>query len=125
MQSLIESRRLKKGDMILWIDNGAKIAVEVVGTYLLRLLSEFRLDLKDCYFIPVASRNLISISVLARDGFEFNFNKDFCFIYLQHKLIAHDLLIDSLYHWHVDVNVNLNEQIVSTIGQKRPKDEIN
>ena len=40
-------------------------------------------------------------------------------------MITWDLLIDSLYHLHVDVNVNLNEQIVSAVGQKRPRDEIN
>ena len=82
MQGLIESRRLREDDIILRIDNRAKIAAEAVGTYPLRLSLEFRLDLKDCYFIPVASWNLISVSVLVQDGFEFNFNKDFCSIYL-------------------------------------------
>ena len=82
MQDLIKSRRLRKGDMILRIDNGAKITAEVIGTYPLRLLLGFRLDLKDCYFIFIASRNLISVSVLAQDGFEFNFNKNFYSIYL-------------------------------------------
>ena len=40
-------------------------------------------------------------------------------------MIAHDLLIDGLYHLHVDANVNLNEQIGSIVGQKRLRDEIN
>ena len=35
------------------------------------------------------------------------------------------LLIDSLYHLYVDANVNLNEQIMSAVGQKRSRDEIN
>ena len=55
MQDLIKSRRLRKGDMILRINNGAKITVEVVGTYSLQLSSKFRLYLKDYYFISVAS----------------------------------------------------------------------
>ena len=55
MQDLIRSRRLRQGDMILQIDNGAKVATEVIETYPLRLLSNFRLDLKDCYFVPIAS----------------------------------------------------------------------
>ena len=33
MQGLIESRRLRKGDMIFQISNGKKIAAETVGTY--------------------------------------------------------------------------------------------
>ena len=65
MQGLIESRRLREGDMILRIDNGAKIAVEAISTYPLRLPSGVRLDLKDYYYISVASQNLISVSVLA------------------------------------------------------------
>ena len=36
-------------------------------------------------------------------------------------MIAHSLLIDSLYH----ANVNLNEQVVSAVGQKRSRDKIN
>ena len=63
--------------------------------------------------------------MLAQKGFKIYFNKDFCFIYLWNKLVARGFLIDSLYHLHVDVNVNLNEQIVSAVGQKRFRDEIN
>ena len=125
MQGLIESRRLREGDMILRVGNGAKVAAETVGTYPLRLPSSVRLNLKDCYYVPVASRNLISVSVLAQEDFEISFNKNFCSIYLRNTLVARDLLIDSLYHLHVDANVNLNEQIVSTVDQKRPRDEIN
>ena len=40
-------------------------------------------------------------------------------------MIAFSLLIDNLYHLHVDTNVNLNEQVVSIIGQKKFKDEFN
>ena len=68
--------------MILRIGNEAKVAAETIGTYPFRLSSEFRLDLKDCYFISVASQNLSSVSVLAQEDFEINFNKFFfLFIY--------------------------------------------
>ena len=82
MQDLIESKRLREGGIIFRVGNGAKITVEVVGTYLLQLLSDFKLDLKDYYFIPIASQNLIFVFVLAQKDFEINFNKDFYFIYL-------------------------------------------
>ena len=65
MQGLMESRRLREGNMILRASNGANVATEVVGTYPLRLPSSIRLDFKDCYYIPVASQNLIFVSVLA------------------------------------------------------------
>ena len=34
-------------------------------------------------------------------------------------------MIDSLYHLYIDANVNLNEQVVSAVSQKRSKDEFN
>ena len=42
MQGLTESRRLREGDMILRVGNGAKVAAEVISTYSLRLPSGFR-----------------------------------------------------------------------------------
>ena len=65
------------------------------------------------------------MSVLAQEDFEISFNKDFYSIYLWNKLVARDLLIDSFYHLHVNANVNLNEQIVNAIDQKRSRDKIN
>ena len=111
--------------MILQIGNRTRIAAEVVGTYPFRLSLGFRLVLKDCYYVSVASQNLIFISVLVQDEFIFNFNKNFCSIYFLNKLIARGLLIDSLYHLHVDMYVNVNEQIMSVIGHKRSRDDIN
>ena len=68
--------------MNLQIDNGSKITIEIVGTYPLRLPSGVRLDLKDHYYVSIASWNLISMSVLAQEGFEIYFNKNFYSIYL-------------------------------------------
>ena len=39
-------------------------------------------------------------------------------------MIVCDLLIDSD-HLHIDTNVNLNDQVVNAINQKRSRDEIN
>ena len=93
-------------------------------TYSLRLSSEFSLILKDCYYIPVASKNLISISILVQYNYNFYFNKGLCIIYLKKKYVACVYLIDGLYHLHVDASINVNEQIVNTVGSKRSKDRI-
>ena len=68
--------------MIPRIDNGAKVTTEAIGTYPLRLPSGVRLDLKDCYYVSVASHNLIFMPVLAQKDFEISFNKGLCSIYL-------------------------------------------
>ena len=104
----------------------AKVAAQAIGSYSLVLPLGFRLVLSDCYFVPGASRNLISVSVLAQEGFEFIFNKDFCSIYLRNKLVAKAILIDSLYHLHADASLNINKKIkVNAIGHKHPRDDLN
>ena len=40
-------------------------------------------------------------------------------------MVACDLLIDSLYHLHVNTNMNINEQVMNIVSQKRSKDKIN
>ena len=64
MQGLEDSRGLRDGDMIFCIGNRARVAVVAVGTYPLRLSSGLDLVLKDCYYVPAASRNLISVLCL-------------------------------------------------------------
>ena len=64
MQGLEESRRLRDGDMILYVGNEARVATVAMGTYPLRLPLGLDLVLRDCYYVPAASRNLISISCL-------------------------------------------------------------
>ena len=65
MQGHEEVRGLRKGKITLRISNGARVAAVAMRTYSLRLSLKFSLLLKDCYYVPVASRNLISISILA------------------------------------------------------------
>ena len=45
-------------------------------------------------------------------------------IYFENKCVARAYLIGVLYYLHVDVSVNLNEQIMSTIGSKRLRDRV-
>ena len=65
MQDLVESRGLREGEMVLHTGNGARVVTVTVGTYPLQLLLDFRLILKDYYYVPVGSKNLISVSMLA------------------------------------------------------------
>ena len=65
MQDLKKVRGLREGEITLWIGNGVRVAAIVVGTYSLRLPSGFSLIIKDCYYVLVASKNLIFISILA------------------------------------------------------------
>ena len=86
----------------------ARVVAVAIETYLLRLSSDFYLDLRDCYYIPNTSKNLISISCLAQDDCEISFNKDYCTIYFKNKIVVRDYLINSLHHLHVDVDESIN-----------------
>ena len=65
MLGLEKSRRLRDGDMILRIENGARVTAVTVETYPLQLSLGLDLVLRDCYYVPAASRNLISVLCLA------------------------------------------------------------
>ena len=105
MQGLEDSRRLRDGEMILCIENGARVATMAVGTYPLRLPSGLDLVLRDCYYVPAASRNLISVSCLAQEGYIISFLKDHCNILYERNKIASGFLIKDLYQLHIDVSI--------------------
>ena len=64
MQDLEKIRRLREGEITLRVGNRAKVTAIAIETYSLRLPLGFSLILKDCYYVPTASRNLIFISML-------------------------------------------------------------
>ena len=101
--------------MILRIGNGARVATVVVETYSLRLPSSLDLVLKDCYYVPTASRNLISISCLALEGYVISFLKDHCNILYERNKIASGFLINDLYQLYVDVSIFNVEQNMNAI----------
>ena len=71
VQGLRSSRSLAKGKVDLRVGNGARVAVLVVGVYDLNLPTGLVFQLKNCYYVPVVSRNIISISCLDVDEFHF------------------------------------------------------
>ncbi|MES7295865.1 C2HC-type zinc finger protein [Cutibacterium acnes] len=78
MQALSNSRRLKQGQVELRVGNGAKVPALAVGTYLLSLPSGLILELNNCYFVPAISRNIISISLLDLEGYDFSVKNKLC-----------------------------------------------
>ena len=71
-------RQLLKAEVDLRVGNGAKIVAVSVGTYVLSLSSGFEMYLNNCYYVPTLSKSLISVSVLAEEGFSFVFDKNRC-----------------------------------------------
>ena len=69
VQGLRSSRSLAKGEVDLRVGNGARVVALAVGVYDLTLPSGLVFQLKNCYYVPVVSINIISVSCLDVDGF--------------------------------------------------------
>ncbi|WJX23766.1 hypothetical protein P8452_12955 [Trifolium repens] len=82
VQDLKESRELAKVEVDLRVGNGARVAALAVGTYDLALPSGLIIQLKNCYYVPAISRNIISVSCLDKFGFSFIIKNNCCYIYL-------------------------------------------
>ena len=61
--------------------NGARLAALAVGVYDLTLPSGLVFQLKNCYYVPAVSRNIISVSYLDVDVFHFIIKNNIFSIY--------------------------------------------
>ena len=91
--------------MILRVENGARVAAIAMEIYSFRLPFGLDLVLKDCYYVPTASRNLISISCLALEGYVISFLKDHCNILYERNKIISNFLVNDLYQLCIDVSI--------------------
>jgi hypothetical protein len=120
MQGLKNPRRLAKGEVDLRVGNKARVAALAVGTYELRLPTGRVLQLNNCYFVPVLSRNLISVSSLCKTGFKFVFEKHGCSFSFKNELFGAGTLCDDLYFVDTIYEVYNIEQPI-----KRKRDDVN
>ena len=81
VQGLGSSRSLAKGKVDLRVGNGARVAALAVGVYDLTLPTGLVFQLKNCYYVPVVSRNIIQVSCLDVDGFHFIIKNNIFSIY--------------------------------------------
>ncbi|KAL0313423.1 UNVERIFIED_CONTAM: hypothetical protein Sradi_5741600 [Sesamum radiatum] len=116
LQVLQRSRKLSKDEMILRLGDGKAVAAEAVGSLSLVVSNHVRIELKDCYFVPSMVKNIISISMLDRDGYKFFINKNY--FYLVHEDVYHTLgtLINGLY-------ILQQSNLIMTAQHKRKMDD--
>ena len=60
-----------KGEVDLIVGNGARVAALEIEDFELTLPSGLVILLKNCYYVPAVSRNIISVSCLDMNGFVF------------------------------------------------------
>ena len=109
VQDLKRSRTLAKGEVDLRVGNGARVAALAIGDYHLALPSSLSLILKDCYFVPSITKNIISISCLDKYGFSFIIKDNCCSIYLNDMFYASVQMVNGLYVLNLDMPIyNIN-----------------
>ena len=77
--------------------NGAKVVALAVGVYDLTLPSGLVFQLKNCYHVPIVSRNIISVSCLDKDGFHFIIKNNIFSIYNAYIFYGNAHLSNGLY----------------------------
>ncbi|XP_056690046.1 uncharacterized protein [Spinacia oleracea] len=97
VQGLKRSRSLSKGEVDLRVGNGARVAALAVGDYSLRLPSGLILELYNCYYVPVITKNIISIPILDSEGFSFQIMNNCCSAYLNGMFYVSAKLSNGLY----------------------------
>ena len=121
MQGLSNSRRLARGEVDLRVGNGAKVAALAVGVYNLILPSGLILVLNNCYFVPSLCKTIISVSKLAKDGYEFVIRNNEFTICKNSIIYGNVLLENGLYV--LDFDHVYNESIYN-VNAKRIKPKV-
>ena len=81
LQDLRVTSRPRKGEIQLRVGNGDSLDVETIGTFCLNLPNSCNIILNDCYFVPGLVRQIISLSVLDREGYCMNIQNGSLYLY--------------------------------------------
>jgi len=96
--------------------DGARAPVEDIRVVSLNLPSGHVLLLKDVVYVPSMRRNLISVSILDKCGYTFEFGNGKLVVYFNSIIVGSEVLYEGLYM------LNLNDMFVnSVIGCKRSR----
>lgn len=81
--------------MSLGVENRAMVIASAIRTFFLKMPSGHVIS--DCLFVLSTVRNIVSVSCLCKDNYEFYFRNEIRNIYHKNKYIAHGTLDNDLY----------------------------
>jgi len=96
---------LTKGEVDLQVGNGEKVVALAIGTYVLTLPSGVLIHLENCYYVPIISKNITSISCLDKFGFSFKIKDKCCSVYLNNILYVNGIMSNGLYLHDLDMSI--------------------
>ncbi|XP_071740502.1 uncharacterized protein [Rutidosis leptorrhynchoides] len=103
-KGFLSKKQLQKGERIIKVGNGDELHVEAIGTLLLFLEGGFNLYLNNTLYVPLMTRNLISVSKLDRFGYVFKFGHNCLEVYFDSHIVGTGSLENDLYKLHLDNN---------------------
>ena len=106
-----------KGEVDLWIGNGAKVATLEQGDYELILPSGLVILLRNCYYVPAMSRNIISISCLDLDSYSFFIENNKITIHRNDIYYGNAILDNGLYILDLNNNKSIYKLISKGLNQ--------
>jgi hypothetical protein len=119
-------RTLPKGEITIRVANGKEADVEAIGELPLEISNDFTLYLDDVLYVSSMRRNLIFVSCLDHDGFDYLFGKRQCLITFNNEVVGHAFRHDKLYLLSIKdyVNVISSENNVNVSSSKNKRKRI-
>jgi hypothetical protein len=107
-------RTLRRGERSIRAANGVEAEVEAIGELPLELNNSFIFCLHNVLYVPPLSRNLISVSYLDDDRYDYQFGNKQYLILFDNKVVGLAFRQDKLYmlSMHENVNVVCNDENV-------------
>ena len=84
------------------LGNGIEVEIEAIGTIRLILDIGFIMDLVDTTYIPLFTRNLISVPKLDSYGYELKFGNNSVSLFYNSCLVRSGTLFGNLYYLNLD-----------------------
>ena len=100
---LPNKRRLAKGEVTICFASISK--VDVIKHRTLPVPSGLVLNLNNCYLVPSLSMNIVSGSLLIRDGYSFKSENNGCSIYMRDMFYGHSPMVNGLFLMNLERNV--------------------
>jgi len=97
LQGCLWSRPPSNTETFIYVGDGNKVSVEVIGSFSLLFKTGCYLDLFETFVAPSVRRNLISIYVLDKYGFPCSFGNNKVSLSNNSKIVGYGSLIDNLY----------------------------
>jgi hypothetical protein len=124
------TRTTQRSERHVKVANRVQVDVEAIGDVPPELADGFILLLRNVLFVPSLQRNLISVSCLDNDGFDYHFGDGKCEILCNNKCVGLAFQKQYLYllslHENVnsvcDVNVNVSSSMNTNRKRNRTQD---